>query len=522
MAAYTAGGARLDGRGPIDLTNCNFSGNEVVRFPGEGGAIYVRGSSAIFQSVGNIFVGNFARGDGGTIFAQFINILMIDRSMFISNRAGSSGGVISSSDTVSVMNSSFINNTAFIGGVVHTSSRFVNVSLVGSVFSNNSAISCGVVYVEEYGFIQETYRFINSTFNRNVATVRRGGVGCIRNADILVSNSTFADNSAATNAGVFSLENSQLTIVDSTFDDNTAGERGGALHTYLSSSNFTISRSSFTNNEAGSDGGVLNVGRAGSRVSVNESVFGYNRAAVSGGIVAINGSSVDIENSLVFNNTARYGSVLSACNGSDVTGPDELFILKNPYKSTCTLYDEFERTYALPTTTSPVVVSSHTTGSANSIIFSLSAAASTTISFVQATPNGPRSGMIATTSISSTAIITTRNLVPTEASATYTIIRSTTADDAITTANFPNRVDTTSTMSASTPIELETSSFVRSSSMTAILPTSLPRPIATTQEISMTTTQDVDNRNGASSPQRKLTTLIILVALCLVMVIFYV
>ena len=65
------------------------------------------------------------------------------------------------------------------------------------------------------------------------------------------------------------------------------------------------------------------VGRANSQVSIERSSCGHNSARNRGGVVAIVGSSLVIDETNVFNNTARLGGAVSACN-SDVTVPSEL------------------------------------------------------------------------------------------------------------------------------------------------------------------------------------------------------
>ena len=95
----------------------------------------------------------------------------------------------------------------------------------------------------------------------------------------------------------------------------------------------------FTNNRARGSGGAMYL--SDSQVTIYDSTIGYNEAGIRGGAVAINGGMLMIEDSNVYNNTAKLGSVISACDGADINVniSDYLFVsVVRTLSKNCLLY----------------------------------------------------------------------------------------------------------------------------------------------------------------------------------------
>ena len=269
---------------------------------------------------GTHFSDNRAGRNGGAVYFGSNNI-SITNSSFINNTAitGAGGAVYFGGSNISITNSSFINNRASGGGggAIYSARRYSNISLVDNIFNHNTAAYCGVMEVAE--FYHYRVNIIGNTFiyNRAVQQIsgnNAGGVFCIRNASVLVTDNTFSHNSAAGDAGVIQVDESNIIIEGSIFSNNTAGGNGGVLHTYFYPTSYIITNSSFTNNQAGDDGGVMYVGRAGSHVTINQSTFSFNNAIESGGVIAIIGSNLNINGGRIFENNAAMVEMISACN----------------------------------------------------------------------------------------------------------------------------------------------------------------------------------------------------------------
>ena len=298
------------------------------------------------------FIHNKAGGNGGAVYVQSstdyyarsLSSISIDSSNFINNIANMSGGALYASEAmVSISQSSFIGNKAILGGggVLYSRMHSTEVSLIESSFINNSAAYCGVLEVDEqYNY---TVNFIRSVFINNKAkgqaTGRReGGVLCARNTSVSFLNSSFSSNTATGDSGVGYIEESTVTIQESTFSDNAAGRDGGVFKNQFYVTVYTVSQSTFTHNHAGVDGGVMYIGRAGSSVSVSASTFGFNRATERGGIVTILGGQLDFTDTNFYNNTAYWGSLFSGCYSHISTTNIDLFIGADPIQTLCLLY----------------------------------------------------------------------------------------------------------------------------------------------------------------------------------------
>ncbi len=362
------GGLYIGSSNTIITNNNNYVGNNASY--GRGGGMHIGSSNTIITNNNN-YVGNNAGTEGGGVYFNSNNKIVTHNNEFVNNTANS-GGAISSRSPLSLYNTyftdnlatryggsiymnsvsnisvvvtdcTFINNTALTegGGAIYTNSRYSNVSLVSSRFSYNSASYCSVLDVDEYYHF--SVNLTDSVFTHNTATGQLigGGVACIRNASIDIVRSTFKHNYADLHGGVFYIDESVTSVEGSLFVNNSAAVDGGVFYTYVHASSYNIRGSQFTNNSAGDDGGVLFLGRVNSQVSIDESILSWNNAGDRGGVVAIIASSmfIEINRTNIFNNTASFGGMISACNSEVTVLEEELFVSEDPVYSFCTLYD---------------------------------------------------------------------------------------------------------------------------------------------------------------------------------------
>ncbi len=334
----TSQGGAIYSTSPITVIQCNFISNRAQQ---QGGAIY---STAYVKCVGSSFTHNSAV-DGGAIFSR--SDTFTSNCSFNYNTATNYGGgihITGTNSSLTVHQSSFTNNRASTlgGGAIYS---YSNVTISESIFSYNSASYCSVLDVDE--FYHFYVSITDSVFTYNMATGRLvgGGVACIRNASISILRSSFQHNQAALHGGVFHIDESDVLVDESVFVNNSASGDGGVFYTYVHLSHYDIRRSEFSYNSAGDDGGVMFIGRVNSRVNsrvnISECVFSFNNASDRGGVAALIGSSMFLElnKTSIFNNTAEYGGVISACNGVVIVMEDALFTSPDPVYSFCTLYD---------------------------------------------------------------------------------------------------------------------------------------------------------------------------------------
>ena len=109
---------------------------------------------------------------------------------------------------------------------------------------------------------------------------------------------------------------------------------------------------------AGVEGGVMYVQNSNSSVSTTseDSQFSFNSAVERGGVISMNGSSLDIWYSHIFNNSlsADLGAVVSACSSGVNFPHDILYQYSDPNFPNCLLYDVIENRPSTEAVTAPV------------------------------------------------------------------------------------------------------------------------------------------------------------------------
>ena len=269
-------------------------------------------------------------------------IIVISGCLFINNTSEfTASAIYGSGENVSVLvhHSTFINNTSSgSGGAINFNGRYSDFIVTRSIFIHNSASHCGALIISN-DKDHNTTSISESVFyyNRAVNPANTGGgVACIRNSSISIFNCTFIANTAAGNGGVIVFDNSTILINNTIFSNNTAGYDGGALISYIHPSNYTITHSSFTHNQAGDDGGAVFIGQRGSYVRVERCTFSINHATDRGGAITIFGSTIEIRETNMYDNSADLGEAISSCNSNVITSIPGRSDVKF---SSCSYYD---------------------------------------------------------------------------------------------------------------------------------------------------------------------------------------
>jgi len=215
----------------------------------------LEGGGAIFEDGGSLTVINCtfthnqcaSTGEdvsGGAINGQGIGTLIIVGSTFSDNSGSNGGGVGTQDENVTVVNSTFANNSATgtggnpgnggNGGGLTYDGAHVSLTLCGDTFTSNSANAAG-----------------GAVFR--VGYNNQGGAPSIVNIDRTTVDSNTVDPNQGNAAGMY-LENLELTITNTTISNNT-GHYGGGLWAgqsdILALQNVTIA-----NNTATGGGGI--------------------------------------------------------------------------------------------------------------------------------------------------------------------------------------------------------------------------------------------------------------------------
>ncbi len=289
-------GAAITSQGSMTVTGVNFSQHNDA-------SIDINGVATVTTVTNCNFTQNLSNGiviDAGTV--------TVSNSSFIQN----GGAGITNAGTLSVQNSIFDTNTNPQGGAI---SNTGGLTVSGSTFTNNTATSTsatglggGAIYSLSTA-TPVSVTVTNSTFTGNGEIGRSGGGGAIRNrgGTMNISGSSFTNN---------------LSIVG-----------GGAVG---NSDVMTISNSSFTNNRVtgpnasagdGHGGGISN----GWQLTVTDSSISGNSASnTGGGIAFLNPNSavpfLNVTNTTISNNLANSITTTSSGVGGGI-GKDTLGLL---------------------------------------------------------------------------------------------------------------------------------------------------------------------------------------------------
>ena len=188
----------------------------------QGGALYVNGGDLTLE---NVKVKDSVAGDvGGGLYALDSNVVL-SNSEFTGNSTRTSHG----------------------GGMYFASSTGDDtLNIVASVFRNNQAIEDGGALKVARGIVS----IVKSSFANNTAD--EGGAIESSNAELSIENSTFSANTAREGGGISSFD-SDITLTHVTLAYNSAEEQGGGLAVIGWTGTVKLRNTLITDNPKGGD-----------------------------------------------------------------------------------------------------------------------------------------------------------------------------------------------------------------------------------------------------------------------------
>ena len=305
----------------LTVDGCNFTNNRVQGDNGgaihfEGGTVTIRSSNFIQNSVNRRFSYWVGRYDGGVVYVNTVDSLIVSDTAFANNRAETTGGAVS------------ITNKR--GSVNFTRCNFTNNFVTESISATGGAI--GIRGSRDSIKIS----FTECNFTRNCAPTSGGAlhIDAATNVPVLFNKCNFNENgrrpfeNTRTGAAVYVRFTSRTTtalpmvsLSECNFTNNGAANRGGAVYLQVTQSHILITESYFTNNTLEFEdtrsnieyGGALYVAGDENLISVNGGAF-VNNSVIQGGGGAVystgqrtNFSFVDV---LFHNNSASFCGVL--------------------------------------------------------------------------------------------------------------------------------------------------------------------------------------------------------------------
>lgn len=223
-AGVSSGGISIDGSA-VTLESSTVSDNTS---PGAGGGIRILNSASVYLSNSEIS-GNSAGSAGGGIYVDN-STLVVSNNTVRNNLAHDSGGGISGENSANVeLHGSTISGNRLTGsggrnGGGISFQNNVSASLFNSTVESNYAPYSGGIFVTEYSNVSLT----NSTVSGNTAN-EAGGIRTSNNSSLTLTNSTIADNTASGALGVQLVFSSSGYFYNSIIADSYGGGFGCAV-----------------------------------------------------------------------------------------------------------------------------------------------------------------------------------------------------------------------------------------------------------------------------------------------------
>ncbi len=286
------GGAIHGHNSTMNISNCNFVNNSNASY---GGAVSI--SNAICFITHSNFTRNSAYYTGGAIYSEKAS-LIISNSVFFNTTVAttllSAGGVLYISDSV------LYNKNDNIMTIIN---------ITNTVFEDNKGAFGGVIAVVGDVYLD----IVDCNFSRNHATFFGGVINKDSEgvATIIIASSLFSDNSAQMCGGGMAITNSDaasnidITLNGIQFSRNTARE-GGAM-CIQEEITVLVSNSTFVENSA-EYGGAIMCTSGTNNITIEGGMIDSNTAQI-GVIFATEESSINIFGTVITNNTANRAIV---------------------------------------------------------------------------------------------------------------------------------------------------------------------------------------------------------------------
>ena len=297
----------------VVIKNLNFINGSSVN---EGGAIHV--SSSVLRIVNSTFANCIAQM-GGVVYGNLTDITVINSTFtnnavndFAGNDMALGGAICTENGTISISDSTFIANSAFDGGAVRADYGFISVR--NSYFENNSASVYGGGAFSSGGGTNVT----DSTFKRNYARQYGGAIFCYEESKTHIINSTFENNTSRHYGGAVSAA-VWTEIINSLFTGNSAADYAGAVSLW---GELSVVNSNFTKNSAQYAGAIFDHS-PNSAVSISHSHFADN-IQKSHGVLYIENNAFVSDSSFI-NNHAYDGVGGAIVSNQNLTVSNSLF-----------------------------------------------------------------------------------------------------------------------------------------------------------------------------------------------------
>ncbi|KAK3278575.1 hypothetical protein CYMTET_13491 [Cymbomonas tetramitiformis] len=258
--------------------------------------------------------------DGGALHLSGSARAVLEDCIIRTSSAASGGALYCSQASLSMRRTTVVDNTAFIGGAVH--SFACRISLTNSSVESNVATSQpgGGLYLE----FRSNTDVINSSISNNTSAWNGGGVYLFESVLNVDSLSHLANNTAGISGGaIYAVHQASIVFNRSTLSHNSASEYGGGIYVTDNVSLTLVDSEVHHNGALLSDGGGINIFGTNS-VQLVDSFFSENTAGDDGGSIAAYGTgSLLMEQTVVEASEAGdLGGAIRIASGGVLIGSD--------------------------------------------------------------------------------------------------------------------------------------------------------------------------------------------------------
>ena len=241
---------------------------------------------------------------GGIVYSDSNSSLTVSdgstlKNSYIKRKGCNEGGgaIYSIASTMNITNAQFINNFSgsdyvgsapfdgYFGGAI-TVSNYAELNITGTTFADNTAINDGgAIYMYNSRPGLEA-KITNCTFRNNTATSKGGAVSS--DAIMRIERCSFANNSALYGGAIYNRHlpagMNTTNIINSGLENNTAIRDGGAIYAEAYGNGHTkISNCTITGNKATGNGGAI-FKKGHGEIHIISGNFSNNEAANGGAV----------------------------------------------------------------------------------------------------------------------------------------------------------------------------------------------------------------------------------------------
>lgn len=317
MAYQGNGGALyyISGNRYSDVINCVFKNNTAKQY---GGAVGLQCDNS-YLTISNSVIEENSAFAGAGIHSSLLNSYLLLKNVTVTKNLCDSygGGVFVGSDHyhISFEATSFLFNTAISGGALYISTTNTRISFNACNISGNIAYSSnggGVVVLES-----SDLSVVNSTFLSNYAWLEGGAVFLNSVNLVVMYDSIFLGNSGKVGGAISLSVCTGVELKGVSLSYNEAIENGGGM-AFVDSSLLSLRVCKLDNNIAGVYGGSIFIAKS-YECNITTTLMSRNTARVGAGIFATDSMTVTASQVTLMSSYAEQGSGIAVTNSYQFT-----------------------------------------------------------------------------------------------------------------------------------------------------------------------------------------------------------